>query len=169
MEFKDETYKNDLGSFFPMPVRIIAFFIAIAGLAALFSGSAATIVSLLLLPVSVALMFAKKVFEINFVEKQYREANSIFGMVSGAWKPLPAFEYVSVFKCRISSTMNSRASQSTIKVEEIQVNLVYPKNKKLEAANFERSEKAFAAAQYFSQKLDLKILDATQKPFVWLD
>lgn len=166
MIFKDDFFSNNLGYYFPAPLRTIGYFIIAGCIAAAAIGS---FFPLLLLPVAVVLIFTKRIFEIDFINKQSREASSLFGFISGGWTPLPEFEYVSVFRARVASTMNSRISQSTIRVEEVQVNLVYPKNKKIEAANFENTEKAFAAARYFSQKLDLKILDATQKPFVWLE
>lgn len=109
---------------------------------------------------------------VDMEHKQYREAYSLLWFeVPGGWLPLPEIEYISVFSAKIRSTFRSRwGNETNIMLKEIQVNFIHGKNKVIKAYKAEEKDDAIAVAKQFSVALGGKrILDATQKPFVWLD
>ncbi|HYG14745.1 MAG TPA: hypothetical protein VEC12_03260 [Bacteroidia bacterium] len=167
MIFKDNSYSYYYGWYFPLGIRIVVILIMTGALTASVNGQPMSLGSL---PFLAFFIFVRKRLDINFTNKQYRETMTLFGMPVNRWKPIPPFEYVSVFTAKMVSTVNTRVHSGNFTGEEVQVNLVYPKNKKITAASIDSKMKAFDLATYFSVRLDnLRVLDATQRPFVWLD
>lgn len=110
----------------------------------------------------------------NYVDidkKLYRESSSFFGFeIPRGWVKLPEIEYISVFRASIKSSLFSRSGERTSHTKELQVNFIYDKNKKITAFIAKDKEEAITKAKEYATKLDgLKILDATQKPFEWIN
>jgi len=53
-------------------------------------------------------------------------------------------------------------------INEIEIGLVYNKNKKLIVKIAKNSEDAFLTAKHFAEKLNIKIYDATQNEPEWV-
>lgn len=101
----------------------------------------------------------------------YRESTTIMGFeIPGAWYNLPPVDYISIFNAGVKSTFFSRSGEYTNHSKEMQVNFIYDTNKKLTAFVAKNKDEAIAKAKEFAQKLGgIRILDATQKPFVWIE
>lgn len=123
---------------------------------------------------SVMLLFSPLLFflfkehlMIDIERKKYRYAVDFCSFNFGAWKELPNIEYVSVFVAKYRS--GSQGGDDSRAFRKLKVNLVHSRNKRLNVWIGSDKDAAFAAAKYLSESLNIRLLDATQKPFVWLD
>jgi len=106
--------------------------------------------------------------QVDFDLMMYREVRSVFGVHIGKWKKLPTFDYVSVFKTTESNRV-SVATASTVMTEQIFVlNLFYQTNRYITFYKTTKKTIAFEKALYFSRVLNIRILDATHTPSVWV-
>lgn len=106
--------------------------------------------------------------EINLSVKQYRTIKSVFGITIGNWKPLPEFEYVSVFRTKENQTVRVVTAEATSSSEIILLNLFYNRNKHITFYKTDNKEDAFKVAEHFKLALDIDILDATENKKRWL-
>jgi len=106
--------------------------------------------------------------QIDLAAHRYRTIWSIFALHFGRWKPLPDFEYISVFKGRTSQRMRSISASLNTEGEAYLVNLFYDRNQRITFYRTEDKEDAFRAAKHFNQVLELDILDATEREQKWL-
>lgn len=108
--------------------------------------------------------------EVNFQERSYRLITAFGPQGFGSWEPLPPLKCVSVFKTQLVSSTYGRSNASvTTREEVIQVNLATEQNKRIRLLETQNMDEAFAFAKEASQKLDLKVWDATSKEGQWLD
>ncbi len=106
--------------------------------------------------------------QIDFQTQQYRNIQSVFAIHVGKWKPLPVFDYVSVFKTTEGKRI-SVATASTVMREEIyEVNLFYENSNRITFYKTTNKEDAFKMAMNFHRSLNLKVLDATNAQSVWI-
>ena len=106
--------------------------------------------------------------EINLATKEYRELYSIFGINFGKWKPLPALEYVSVFKTKENSRVQGLGASANFSSSIIKLNLFYNTNRKIEAYSTVDEADAFKVAKHLADVLKIDILDATERETKWL-
>ncbi len=106
--------------------------------------------------------------QINLTDKTYRVIKSVAGIEMGKWKPIPDFEYVSVFRTRESQTVNVITATATTSSEVILLNLFYNRNKHITFYKTDNKEDAFKVADHFKLAFDIDILDATEKEKKWL-
>ncbi|TMM56968.1 hypothetical protein FEE95_10770 [Maribacter algarum] len=106
--------------------------------------------------------------QINLDDKTYRTIWSLFGVHIGKWKPIPKFEYISVFKGKQKQRVNSLGASTTFTEDVILVNLFYSRNKHHTFYRTFSKEKAFEVANHFKLALDIDILNATEKKQKWL-
>lgn len=106
--------------------------------------------------------------EINLETKRYREFYSIFGIDFGTWKELPVIDYISVFKTKENSRVQSMGASANFSTPIIKLNLFYNSNKKIEAYKTEDRDDAFNVASHLAENLGIDILDATEKESKWL-
>jgi hypothetical protein len=111
--------------------------------------------------------FFKQHLQIDFKNKMYRLGTDAFGYTMGKWDVLPNIEYISVFAGNYSVRSQNRDYYDTF--EKIEINLIYSSNKKLNVWIGDDKDKAIAAAKFIAQNLNLRVLDATQREFEWLD
>jgi hypothetical protein len=106
--------------------------------------------------------------EIDLNNKLYRTTKSIFGVKLGKWKPIPNFEYISVFKTSETQQVNVVSASAKFNSSVIVLNLFYDRNKHITFYKTENKEDAFAVANHFKLALDIDILDATESEKKWL-
>ena len=106
--------------------------------------------------------------DLNLSNKTIRPFQSYFGIKFGQWKPMPEFEYVSVFKTKENQTVRVITAESTQTNDVILVNLFYNRNKHITCYKTTQKEKAFEVAKHFKLALDIDILDATTQEKKWL-
>jgi hypothetical protein len=106
--------------------------------------------------------------QIDLENKTYRSTKSVFGITVGKWKPIPKFEYVSVFKTSITQQINIISASARLKEEVIVLNLFYSGNKHITFYKTTNKEDAFKVANHFKLALDIDILDATEREKIWL-
>lgn len=113
-------------------------------------------------------MVARDGAQINLDNKTYRTIKSILGFHFGSWKPLPKFEYVSVFKTKESTDVNAYgATIGTFKSDIILLNVFYNGNKHITFYKTDDKADAFKVANHFKSALDIDILDATTSDKKW--
>lgn len=106
--------------------------------------------------------------EIDLSNKFYRSTKSIFGIKFGKWKPIPQFEYVSVFKTSETQQVNVVTASARFSSEVILLNLFYDRNKHITFYKTNNKDDAFKVANHFKLALDIDILDATEREKKWL-
>lgn len=106
--------------------------------------------------------------EIDLSNKFYRSTKSIFGIKFGKWKPIPQFEYVSVFKTSETQQVNVVSASARFSSEVILLNLFYDRNKHITFYKTDNKDDAFKVAYHFKLALDIDILDATEREKKWL-
>lgn len=107
--------------------------------------------------------------QINLDSRTYRNIWSIFGIHFGKWKPIPTFEYISVFKGRQKQRVNSLGASTTFTDEVFLINLFYGRNRHETFYRTFKKEDAFEVAKHFRLALGIGILDATEREQKWLD
>lgn len=113
-------------------------------------------------------MIARDGSEINLETKKYRKIKHVLGLKFGSWQPLPKFEYVSVFKTKEATAINSfGATIGVFKTDVILLNLFYG-NKFITFYNTDDLQDAFKVADHFKLALDIDVLDATTSEKKWL-
>lgn len=171
MKFGDNKFENPQGWNFSTQYRVLMAVLMTGSTFKMLAMSEVGIFDIVIFVSGIFVLFTRSVLELDFANKQLREKRTLLGIqVYGNWTKFPDFEYVSIFNARISTSYASRGSQSTVVVAELQLNLVYNTNRRLTACIMPDMETALVAAEYFARNLgNLRILNATQKPFVWLD
>lgn len=107
--------------------------------------------------------------QIDLGAKTYRNIWSLFAIHIGQWKPIPKFEYISVFKGRQKQRVNTLGASTTFTDEVYLINLFYERNKhKTFYRTFDKAD-AFEVAKHFKLALGIDILDATEREQKWLD
>lgn len=144
-----------------------------------FSGTVLSLFGLLLIFVS-ALFFGilflisglslliKTGVEIDIDNKKYRDIYSFFGLKLGKWKPLPKFDYISVFNAKLKYKTGITAVEHEFKESIYRLLLFYNRNQKIIVYESKSKEKAFDKAKFLSDILNIDILDATTKEKKWL-
>ncbi|MEC4051036.1 hypothetical protein OX284_016490 [Flavobacterium sp. SUN046] len=99
--------------------------------------------------------------EINLDNKTYRTIKYLFGMKFGSWKPIPNFDYVSVFKTVESQRINAVAATAVVSSQVIHLNLFYQGNKHITFYKTTDKNDAFKVAQHIASCLDIDLIDAT--------
>lgn len=101
--------------------------------------------------------------QINFETKIYRTIWSIFSIHFGRWKSIPKFDYISVFNGRQKQRVNGLGASTVFTDEVYFINIFYHRNKHITFYKTFNKEEAFVIATEFQIKLELEILDATEK------
>ncbi|HYG14744.1 MAG TPA: hypothetical protein VEC12_03255 [Bacteroidia bacterium] len=109
----------------------------------------------------------KQSIEIDTDNKLYRYGVDLAGFSFGKWQKLPEIQYVSVFNAQYRSYIDGDSGDYDINYRT-EVNLVHGKNRKMTVWVGMSTKHAFNTANYFAENLDLSVLDATKRPFVWL-
>ncbi|MCB9187216.1 MAG: hypothetical protein H6601_10820 [Flavobacteriales bacterium] len=108
--------------------------------------------------------------EVNYNERTYRLITAFGPQGFGTWEPLPPINCVSVFKTQLVSSTYGRSNASvTTREEVIQVNLATEQNQRIRLFETDNIEEAFAFAKKVSEKLDLKVWDATTREGHWVE
>ena len=97
--------------------------------------------------------------------------NRIWGKMSlGKWTDLPQGSYLSVFATTLVCTSHSITYRRIdYKERVVKVNLIYDKNHRLMVFQSYNADEAMAVAMKISQRLHLRIFDATGRVGEWLD
>jgi hypothetical protein len=123
--------------------------------------------TIMLLASPILFFLFKEHLMIDIEQKKYRYAIDFCGFNMGPWKELPNIEYVSVFVAKYRS--GSQGGDDSKGFRKLEVNLIHSRNKRLNVWIGNDKDDAFEAAKYLSKNLNIRLLDATQKPFEWLD
>ncbi len=111
--------------------------------------------------------FVKQHMQIDFINNKYRIGTDFLGTTIGEWEELPKIEYVSVFAAVYRS--GSQGGDDSQVFKKLEINLVYARNKKLNVWVGDDKYAAIEAAKFIGENLNLRVLDATQRDFIWLD
>lgn len=155
-------YKRDK----PMSMKLMGILAAVFGI----GGIAATPLFGIIMGVgAIGLLAYQDGIEVNFKERTYRMITAFGPQGFGSWEPLPPIKCVSVFKTKLVSTTYGRSNASVTSTQEvIQVNLATERNKRIRLFETEDKEEAFRFAKEVSQKLELRIWDATDRDGKWI-
>ncbi len=155
-----------------VPIQVIYIFGGI-GLLAFASSYFLQSLSGLILFLSYPILFflIKQHLQIDFATKMCRLGIDFMGFTFGKWKPLPTIEYISVFRkqYRNNSFEDSGELHWDETFEKVEVNLILNRRETLNVWVGDDKLKAIEAAKFIGKKLNLRVLDATQREFIWLD
>jgi hypothetical protein len=129
--------------------------------------STGNFIALILIVIGLGLNVAEG-SEIDLSTMQFRTFNDLFGIKIGSWKPIPNFEYISVFKTRESQTVRVLTAETTNSYDIILINLFYDRNKNITFYKTTNKEDAFKVADHFRLVLNIDVLDATGHERKWL-
>ncbi|MCW9036971.1 MULTISPECIES: hypothetical protein [Altibacter] len=155
------TYKN-LPSLSPAKI-VFSIVLSIAAVYLFYEG---TLFGIVLLGAALRLSYIEGI-ELDLEKMRYRKLHSILAFDFGKWRPLPAIEYVSVFKTQKTSRARVITAEAHMGFEVYKVNLFYASNKHIEAYVSDDSNAAFAMAKDMAAILKIKIWDATQTEQRW--
>lgn len=161
----DADYHFSEDSYFPAQFRIVGVALTIAGICLLLRMN---LIGPLLLIIGLAVVLAKKTLTISFSLLRYRYAFTILNYRLGNWEPLPAFESISIFSARKTQEMAAGSQMGAASYSELEVNLVYNKNRRLTVYTTKDFNKALHIAEEFAEKFKLRIYDATQREGKWI-
>ncbi|MDR0227529.1 MAG: hypothetical protein LBI72_00440 [Flavobacteriaceae bacterium] len=105
--------------------------------------------------------------EIDLDNDKYREVYSLFGVSIGKWKPLPLFNYISIFKTNKRQIKHMTGEKTHINKEVFEINAFYNTNQHICFYRGDTKEDAFKVANHYSLMLKLRILDSTVTPSIW--
>lgn len=151
-----------------LPLIVGQFFMAYGIIACILIFGFGSIVGTIMLVAAPILFFiTKEHLVIDFTHNKYRYAIDVLGFDFGPWQDLPEIEYVSVFVAKYRN--GSQGGEDDKGFRKLEVNLIYGRNRRMNVWVGTNKQAAFAAAEYIAENLNVRLLDATQKPFVWLD
>jgi hypothetical protein len=159
-------YKFSLGAYFPPQFIVVAVLLVLLGLYLLLN---LNLLGLILIPVSLFILFSKKVMTLSYSMQKYRNGISIFKHDFGKWETFPSFEYISIFSSSKSQFMNVQSQQATAAFKEIEVNLIYNRSRRLTIYTCQSFSDALHVAKKVGRQLHLKIYNATLKEGEWIE
>jgi hypothetical protein len=164
---KDETYRFLYKLDKPMSMKIMGIIVALFSV----GGLATTPLFGIVLAISaVGLIAYQSGIEVNFKNLTYRMITAFGPQGFGSWEPLPVLKCVSIFRTTLVSTTHGRSNASvTTRDEVIQVNLATEQNKRIRLFETDNIDEAFAFAKDVSQKLNLRVWEATSPEGHWVD
>ena len=155
-----------------VPIQVIYFFGGIGVLIFAFCYFSGSINGLLLFFSYPILFFLiKQHLQIDFTTKMCRLGMDFMGFTFGKWQPLPTAEYISVFRkqYRNNSFEDTGELHWDETYEKVEVNLILNRRETLNVWIGDDKFKAIEAAKFIGENLNLRVLDATQRDFIWLD
>ena len=125
-----------------------------------------------LVSLGVIIFFFKKGIELDLQNRSFRNIISFFGYRIGKWNDLPNIDYVSIFSTKeFTLDPNLRVDHEPgipEKFDIIHINLFYDRNKKITSFRTQDRKEAFNVAKEIAEKLNVDILDATERESKWL-
>ncbi len=165
--FHDEKsdFSHPFGSYFPIPFMGFGIVMILGGLYELLSLS---LYSVLLIPIGIVFVFAKKGTTVSFSSGKYKEYFGLFKWKWGTWKSIPICEYISVFSAVETQQIWAKSQTTKLSLGVIFVNLIHCRNQRLSVYKTDNLEKAFKVAHLFANNLNLDIFDATNREKNWI-
>ena len=150
------------------PIKALHFVLVVAGIG--FFISIHSPFCLIATALGLSLMTSDNALILDLEHLRYKR-NRIWGKRSlGKWTDLPQGSYLSVFATTLVCTSHSITYRRIdYKERVVKVNLIYDKNHRLMVFQSYSAEEAMAVAQKISQRLHLRIFDATGRVGEWLD
>jgi hypothetical protein len=147
-------YKKDK----PLFIKILSLILGIMALAMIWESP---LTGSLFFIVALALFLLQEGIQVIFTEKKYRTFTTFRIATFGKWKKLPPISYISVFKERQAAQVSSITANYTLRLTFIQVNLITEDKRRINLYTAKSEEEAFAFAKDVSEKLKLRVFDAT--------
>jgi hypothetical protein len=120
--------------------------------------------SIIMLIVTVILLMIDYGIELDFENYRYRNVKIFMNKNYGKWLRLPQIQYISVFPTTLVSSIESgAATRITSKEHTILINLIHNTNKRLTVYKTDDIDDAISEAKYLSEKLNVRIFDASYK------
>jgi hypothetical protein len=159
-------YHFSFGSYFPPQFKILGVTFILIGL---FLCISLYLSGLIFLCLGLIPLIGKKELTVSFSLSKYQYSLRLFNFRSGKWETLPEFESVSVFSAKKSQVMSAGSQSQTATFSEIEVNLVYNRNRRLTVYTSSHYNDALKMARMFASKFSLDIYDATSREGKWIE
>lgn len=162
---------NKLQPYFPLSFRWLAFMLIPLGIIGVFpaQGFLGVLWPVIAIVAGVAFIWTFQGSQIDFEQNRVMEYIGIFGFKTGTWRDLPELEKVFVTKTDYSRVIWSRVSSTQQRNSIFQAYLKGQDDSKFLFSEKKNRDAIFAEAETVSSKFNLKVLDCTVKPPVWLD
>jgi len=162
---------NRLQPYFPLSFRWLAFMLIPLGIIGIFpaQGFLGVLWPVIAMVAGVAFIWTFHGSRIDFEKNRVMEYVGIFGFKTGNWNDLPELENVFVTKTNYSRVVWSRVSSTQQRSSIFKAFLRGQEDFKFLFSEKKNKKAILAEAEAVSKKFDLKVLDCTVKPPVWLD
>ena len=118
--------------------------------------------------IGILIFLIKSVTTIDIEKKRYRTEYKLFNKSYGKWENLPDISYISLTKTLSVSKSDTLGYNSKDTDNLYKINFIYSKNKRMTIYNTEEYDKLLEVANSISEKLELRIYDATTRDRKWL-
>jgi hypothetical protein len=162
---------NRLEPYFPLSFRWLAYILLPLGVAATFpaQGFLGTLWPVIAITAGIIFIWTFHGSRIDFEKNRVMEYVGIFGFKTGNWNDLPALDKVFVTKTNYSRVVWSRVSSTQQRSSIFKAYLKGQDEFKFLFSEKKNREVIIAEAEAVASRFNLKILDCTVKPPVWLD
>jgi hypothetical protein len=148
----------------PLIIKILATIIMLFGLVRL------GIWTIVLGLGSIGLFSYSEGIEIDLLNKKYRKIKTFGPQRFGKWETFVDSNYISVFKTTLISGVTGMSGTSvTAKENVIKVNIIFSKSERIMAFQTIEKDEALRVGTMLSDKLNMKLWDATEPKGKWLD
>lgn len=117
------------------------------------------IVGIILTMISTIIITTHYRLAINLEDKTYHDYVWMFGLRFGEKGTFEDIQYIFIKKIKVSQTMNSRVSSSTIRKEMFDAYLKFSEENKIHLLTEESKEELLAKLTEISSKINTKIID----------
>ena len=153
-------FERKIENFFPMPIIVIGIVMSLLGIYVTYRNPLIGVINIIF---GLIFVFSKKGFQLDILEKKYKEYFGIWGIKRGSWKDLPDINLITITPSDTMYVNNAIAggAQTISKSTLLKVNLKYHKADKI-IASAGSKEKVFKDALLLSSLLKVDILDCSE-------
>ena len=151
--------------------QISAFTLSAFGLLFILSDFS-LILGIVIILISLFFIITERGTEIDFTGKRYRKVTVFGNFVTGKWLDLPEIKYIQLFRgIMVQELSNPGRADNTTKITEhyILIKLIHGNNKRLTIYKTKNFDDALNKAKLISEKLNLRIYNATSRNKTWLN
>ena len=163
---KEEFFNYSYGRYFSNGILVLTSVVLLAGLFLLSKGVSE--LSFLIAPgfiltvLGFAAYFPTELFQIDNLNRTYRVAFKIGSYLRGDWKKIGEVQYLSIINSHKAIYVNSDI------IKEYRLRLYIQAGYTIDVDDYKSKESAIVIGKIISRGLDLKLLDATQRPPVFI-
>jgi hypothetical protein len=148
------------GEYFPWHVKLVAGFIALAGITQVQSN---LILGSVLILGGIIIFTTRYYFQIDMQNKRYRDGVSVMGLKLGDKKSFDAIEYLFIKSNKVSRTYNSRVTTKTIAGIEFDGYIKFSEDEKIHLFRNKERQIVLDKLLHLSRLTETSVMDYTRE------